>query len=113
MTTDTAAVAAALHNALGHGFHGSGWDHGDGDLAHALLAALHSSGYIVVPAAEYERLRAIEVAARAARREMKARYDDLRWCNKDDDCHAKAGGAELALSDFDVVMEPALEGSDR
>ena len=33
-------VAEALHKALGHGYHGGGWDHGDGDLAAALVAHL-------------------------------------------------------------------------
>ena|SRR5690348_4903829 len=39
-----------------------------------------------------------------ARREMRARYDDLRWCNKLDDCQTKASGADLAIGDFDDVM---------
>jgi hypothetical protein len=33
-------VAEALHKVMGHGYHGGGWDHGDGDLAAALVAHL-------------------------------------------------------------------------
>lgn len=32
-----AALAEAVHVVFRHGYHGSGWDHGDGDIADALL----------------------------------------------------------------------------
>lgn len=43
-----------------------------------------------------------------ARKAISDRYDDLRWCNKDDLCYAKAEGVVLALADFDDVVADLL-----
>lgn len=32
------------------------------------------------------------------------RAQDLRWCNKPDDCHLKAEGAELVLADIEDFL---------
>lgn len=36
-------VADAFHKAMNHGYHGGGWDHGDGDIAAAILANIPAS----------------------------------------------------------------------
>jgi len=39
------AMAAAFHRAMNHSFHGGGWDHNDGDLAHRLIDELAAEGF--------------------------------------------------------------------
>jgi hypothetical protein len=51
----------------------------------------------------------LQRALDAGREAINARYDDLRWCNKPDDCGIEAKGAFLALDDFDVAVREALE----
>jgi hypothetical protein len=58
-------------------------------------------------------LPTLEVAIGAARSALKDRYDDLRWCGKDDDCHVKAEGVSVAIEDFEQAVRAAIaqEGS--
>ena len=45
---DDAAIASlgrAIHQVFRHGAHGSGRDHGDGDLANALLLEVEADGF--------------------------------------------------------------------
>ena len=52
-------------------------------------------------AADVERLR-------AAIEQGRWRAQDLRWCNKADDCQTKADGAELVIADIDAALaDPA------
>ena len=38
----------------------------------------------------------------------KYRYQDLLWCNKDDDCHIMAEGAALALDDIFLYLKGGI-----
>ena len=53
---------------------------------------------------------AVAAALARVRAAVSARYDDLRWCNKKDNCHDLAEGVELALSDVDYEIA-AIEGA--
>jgi hypothetical protein len=58
-------------------------------------------------------LPTLEVVIGAARSALKDRYDDLRWCGKDDDCRVKAEGVSVAIEDFEQAVRAAIaqEGS--
>jgi hypothetical protein len=82
-----------------------------------LLTVLHIASHapfsdISFPSAE-EDIIAIEQEARTLaraeavavlRKAISDRYDDLRWCGKDDNCHDLAEGVEIVLSDFDAAL---------
>lgn len=49
----TAALGRAIHQVFRHGAHGSGRDHGDGDLAAALLLEVEADGFELRRAGEH------------------------------------------------------------
>jgi len=91
MTDPTTEAGRALLADL-HPVHAMGYD-----TTLRYVLAIEADAYAAGAAAERERWG-------AAVEEGRHRRDDLRFCNKPDDCHVKAEGAALVIEDIEDVL---------